>query len=408
MGIVTVKLITNTIGIEQYGLYGKVAEFGINLAVAANLGLFGNTVRKMSPKPKDGTLFISALALRLGVGLLVFGMGMIYTFIYIQNPLFQLGLLFLLSSLLFEFASSICNATLQVNYKMGRATFAMLMGRLLELSIVIYMTRLEALEFYPLFFLAPLAAAALTTCINLYFVKKEINWSWRPQTQIMKALFWTALPFGIINILNNLYYRFFPSFVAGQELSDAQFGSYSIILAMTSTASLLSTFLMFSTLPAFKKALEEGHYKRAQNLYKIAQKTLLIFAPLAILGGLILGPWAIKIVSNENFVKPEMWLPMLLLIVLASLSYFYDLILITLFALEKDIWLLKREFIALCVGALFIGFIFLTGTQIFPFSNEIKGPTALNLSLIGAILSTSTMITLGHRKIKKLWQELSS
>ena len=87
-------------------------------------------------------------------------------------------------------------------------------------------------------------------------------------------------------------------------------------------------------------------------------------------------------------------LPMMLF--LAAISYGYDLILITLFALEKDIWLLKREILALAVSLIFfICSLYVPETQ-----------SKVVLVMLGAIAGISIMVTLGSIKIKKLLHEL--
>jgi O-antigen/teichoic acid export membrane protein len=65
LGVVGLKLATNALGADEYGLYGKISEYALFFSVAANLGIFGNTVRKMSESPHDGKLFVNALVLRM-------------------------------------------------------------------------------------------------------------------------------------------------------------------------------------------------------------------------------------------------------------------------------------------------------------------------------------------------------
>jgi O-antigen/teichoic acid export membrane protein len=391
IGIVAVKLVTNAIGLEEYGAYGKIAEYALFFSVIANLGIFGNTVRKMSERPEDGKLFCNALILRITTALLFFATGALYAYFFIPEKAFTLGVLFFMSSLLFDYITSICDGMLQANYLMGRAVFALVLGRITNLLIVLLLINF-AVSTAPLFFLAPLAASVVTMSLSLLFVRLRIKFNWRLDPQLIKMLLLTAIPFGIINILNNLYFRFLPSFFAIKALTDAQFGSYTISLHIATTVSLFSTYLMFSTLPAFKQSLRDRHLQTAKNIYKKVRLSLIALSLLTIVFGTLLTPFAISLVSDKEYFIPEFWFILPLMLVLASVSYFYDLVLITLFALEKDIWFLKREFLALALGGIVLSLSLL----------PVDPVQKILLVLIGAIAGESLIVLLGLLKIRKL------
>lgn len=395
IGIVAVKLVTNTLGIEQYGIYGKISEYALFFSVAANLGIFGNVLRKMSEKPTDGKLFINAIYLRVGTAVLFFLSGLLYALLFTNNPVFLYGALFFMSSLLFDYITSVCDAALQANYLMGRATFALVLGRITNLGVVlllIHLTNIGTFTSTPaLFFLAPLGASLITMSLSFFFVRQKMRFNWTLDTKIIKILFLTALPFGIINIINNLYYRFLPSFFAAKALSDAQFGSYNISLHIATTVSLLSTYLMFSTLPAFKRALRDRHFEAAKIMYKRVRQGMLALGLAAVICGSLFAETAISLVSDKSYFLPELWFLLPLMLLLAAVSYFYDLVLITLFALEKDLWFLKREFLALAAGGLVLA------SSLLPTDPSIK----IALVLTGAILGESIMVGLGLFKIRR-------
>jgi len=391
LGIVAVKLVTNAIGLEQYGIYGKISEYALFFSVAANLGIFGNVVRKMSEKPEDGKLFINALILRIATALIFFLAGGLYAYLFIPEKSFALGVLFFMSSLLFDYITSICSGMLQANYLMGRATFALILGRLTNLGTILLLIYLST-TYTPFFFLAPLAAALVTMILSLIFVRLRIRFTWKLDPQLIRMLFLTALPFGIINILNNLYFRFLPSYFANEALTTEQFASYTVSLHIATTVSLFSTYLMFSTLPAFKRALRDKHLHTAKAIYQKLTLGLIALSLLTITFGTWLSPFAISLVSDSEYFIPELWFILPLMLILASVSYFYDLVLITLFALEKDIWFLKREFIALAIGAAILS------TSLLPVDPVQK----ITLVLLGAIAGESIIVGLGLRKITKV------
>ena len=392
MGMISIKLVTSALGADEYGLYGKISEYALFFSVAANLGIFGNTVRKMSESPRDGKLFANALVLRMMTALLFFTVGAGVAWIWVPDPRFVLGILFFMSSLFLDYITSVCDGMLQANYKMGRATLALVLGRAANLSLLLLLVKMGAPGSAPLFFLGPLLGAAMTAGLSFLFVRQLIRLEWKLDRKLMKMLFFTALPFGIINIINNLYFRFLPSFFAAKALSDAQYGSYNLSLHIASTAAMLSTLLMFSSLPVLKQAIEHKEKHKVRALLHTLKKSLFALSILMILGGSFVAPYAIELLSGKIFVLPELWFILPMLLILAAVSYFYDLVLITLFAFEKDLWLLKREGLALLVGlSLLLVSLFI--------------PT-LGLKTIfilgSAIAAETTTTALGLRKIREL------
>ncbi|MBU0981730.1 oligosaccharide flippase family protein [Patescibacteria group bacterium] len=391
VGIITIKLVTNYLGADEYGFYAKISEFSLFFTTIANLGIFGNVVRKMSESPTDGKLFTNALFLRLTTALAFFAVGLIYAFIFLPNTGFALGTLFFMGSLLFDHLTTVCTGMLQASYMMGRSVFANVCGRITILLTVFILIQLQTPAFAPLFFLAPLAGSVVNLTLSLAFVRAKIKFVWRLSRALLRMLFLTALPFGIINIINSLYFRFLPSYFTARVLSDAAYSSYNVSLHIAMTAAMLSTFLMFSTLPAFKQALEGRHMQTAKSIYKVISKTLLVAAVLMVGVGSLLAPTAIRILTNKTFIIPEFWFILPLLLTLGAVSFFYDLVLITVFAFEKEIWFLKREFLALALAA-----------SVFALSLITKdpGPSTM-LIILGAILGELTMVLFGLRLIRK-------
>jgi len=389
LGVVTIKWVTNALGPEAFGQYGKILEYTLFFSVAANLGIFGNVVRKMADAPKDGKLFTNALILKGGLTLIVFLIGALATLIWNPNPIFIAGMLFFMASLFFDQLTSICNAALQANYWMGRSAIAMTLARVVELGLAILLAKQSASM--PLFFLAPAGASLVALGLTTFFVRRRFELKWVLDKKLIRNLFLTALPFGIINLVNNLYFRFLPSLFMGKALSDEQFSFYSLSMGITMTASLFSTFLMFSVLPIFKHSLTEGHKLRAKNMFKLAIIILGLGALLMIGVGSALAPWTISVVSDASFWQSEIKHLFPLLLVLAGVSYFYDLILITIFALEKELWLLKREGIALVIGGSIMSLSLLPQTT----------SARVTWIIAGAIIAELFLVTIGMRRIRQ-------
>ncbi len=392
VSLVTIKLITNALGIAEFGVYGKIAEYALFFSTVANLGIFGNAVRQMAVRPDDGKLFINAFLLRVGTAFAFFLSGSLYAFLFVEEKTFFIGTLFFMASLLFDYVSSISSAALQANYKMGRSVAALSLGRLVELGLVYLFTQsYHTADFY---FLAPLGGSILSAGLTLFFVRQTMPFIWKLDTKMLWALFATSLPFGIINIINNLYFRFLPSYFASQILSTSDFGSYNLNVTATGSVAILSSFLMFSTLPALRESLKEGHMRRAKELYLTLRRGLFGLGICAIFFGSLLGPRLLALMSNESFLSPSLRFVLPMLLILAAVSYFYDLVLISLFALDNEIWYLKREIITLILAGSAMAIAYWFGTEL--------GDLRVAFVLGAAIFGEGLMAFLGMRRLKTL------
>ncbi len=372
LGVAAIKLITNYLGAEEYGTYAKISEITLFFSTMGNLGIFGNTVRQMSKHESESKVFANALFVRIATAIPIF---IIPAIIY---P--KLGIFFFAASLFFDYITSICDAAMQVHYIMGRATLALLLGRLSNLLIIITLIRFNIEKDANLFFLAPLFATFVTASISIFFVKQKISLHWKLDLELMKKLLFSSIPFGLINIVNNLYFRFLPSYFAAKILQNGEFGSYNISLHISSYASLLSTFLMFSILPVLKNSPRE--------LFKLSKKILLILGAILVICGSIFSPLAIKLLTGKEYFIEKLWFVLPMMVLLAAISYFYDLVLINLFAFNQEKWFLKREIIALFIACIF----FIIGWQ----------TKSLSTIIFGAIAGESLMVLVGLRKSKSV------
>lgn len=395
---VSLKIISNYLSQGDYGMYASISEFALFLSVMANLGIFGQTVRAMSGTPRDGKTFINALLLRVVTALLFFVSGLVYLLINGVDAVFFVATVLFVGALFFDYMTSVCDGMLQANYLMGRATFALVAGRVVNLGGIYVMTSMvapeAAMQNIPLLFTASLIGSVVAAALSLFFVRQKIEWSWRVDHRFMLRILMFSLPFGIINIFNSLYFRFLPEFFSREILTDEAFATFNISFRIAQVLSLFSTFLMFSVLPGFKQYLEAKDWRKAAVLYKRAWKLLAVSGFLLVTVGSLMGPFALEFLTHKKYFIPEFWFLLPIMLLLAAISYGYDLILITLFAMEKDFWLIRREVLALTVAVVLI---------FTSFYVEGLHPKIL-LILTGAICAEAFMVVSGVLKIRTIFQ----
>lgn len=87
---ITIKLVSNFLSTNNYGIYASITEYALFFSVAANLGIFANVIRKMSVDPTDGKTFINAMYLRIITALIFFLIGIVIFFLIGNNVFFTL------------------------------------------------------------------------------------------------------------------------------------------------------------------------------------------------------------------------------------------------------------------------------------------------------------------------------
>lgn len=395
LSMTTLKWISNFLSEHDYGTYAAVAEYALFFSVVANLGIFANVVRRMADEPKNGKVFINSLVLRVVTAVLFFLSGA--GFLYFQNsdPVFIFGSLLFFGSMLFDYVMSVCDAALQANYRMGRAVLAQIIGKSFHVGIIYWLISNFSASGDSLvwIFAASVFSSLVMAFVSLLFVVKAIDWQWKLDRKLMLEILKISIPFGIINILNNLYFRFLPDYFAYRALSTEQFATFNISFRIAQVFSLLSTFLMFSVLPGLKEYIDQQHWQKVRWLYERVGWFLFITGVLLVTLGSWMGPFMIELMTHKKYFLPEFWFVLPLMLLLAAISYGYDLILITLFALEKDLWILKREVFALALAlVVFLSSFLVDDLQI-----------KLLLIISGAIVGESAMVWWGLRQIRRVF-----
>ncbi len=414
LSAIMVKQISNFLGEGEFGEYQKILEFGLFLGVIANLGIFGNIVRKMADAPLSGKIFFNSLILRIVSALFFFGIGIISLLLRQSGTIFIVGSLLYGSVLFFDSISTVCKGMLQANYMMGRYTIAAVLGKVIQAGGVIFLTKSGLLhpDIYSsfLFITAALVGTIFTLTISLIFVFKKISCHWILDFYFMKYVLWQGLPFGVINVTNNLYFRFLPDYFASEFLTSSQFASFGISFRAAQVASLFSTFLMFSVLPGFKEYIDGKEWAKARILYRKITWLMIASGSVLVIAGTFLGPLLIEILTHKKYFLPELWFALPCMLLLAAISYGYDLVLITLFAFEKELWLLKREIIAVFLCLVLCGFASFMFTDALDnfggdrllLVNSYGYQWPLFLVLLGSIGAESFMVIVGLRKIKEM------
>lgn len=392
LAMITVKLISRFLSETDYGVYSAIGEFTLFFSVAANLGIFGNVVKRMADAPRDRNLFVNALVLRVGSALVFFGVGLGTLIMTGGGTAFLLGSALFFGSLLFDYVTSVCDGMLQANYMMGRAMIASIAGRVVHTGVVFVLVNGYLFSAnYALMFLAPLIGSLVTMILTFIFSWKVLEGDFKFDKDLMVKIFWLSLPFGIINIFNNLYFRFLPDYFAQMHLTKEQFAGFSVSFRMAQVLSLASTFLMFSVLPGLKQYIDQKHFEKARKLLRFIMLLMLALGLLVVVAGSLSELFLVDLLTDKKYFLPDFPFMFPMMLILAAISYGYDVILLSLFALDEDRWLLKRETMAVILSGVF--FIFSLGM----FSAQSK----MVCVLLGGLMGETFMVVSGYLKLKR-------
>lgn len=401
LGILVTKMISRFLVDTDYSLYAQITELALFFSVVGNLGIFGNSVRMLSTAEHQGKTFSSLLVLRIVTGLIIYGLSIITVVAQGLSTAFVVGTLLFGGSLLFDYVTTVCDGLLQAHYRMGRANIALLAGRVVQFTTVLLVTRLvssgiDVVGGNPMvvafLLLAPLFASIITMILSLFFARDIAKFHWNFDRKALWKLLLLGLPFGIINITNNLYFRFLPDYFANHALSGGRFAAFSLSFKIAQVLSLFSTFLMFSVLPGFEQYLKEKDFEKARKLYRVIFKLMTGMGLLVAIGGSIFGPLLLSLLTDSKYVLEQFWFVLPMFLLLAAISYGYDLVLITVFAFGEERWFLSNETVALAISLLF----FIIGSLL-P-SETVR----LFMIILASLIGETFMVLAGHFKIRKL------
>ena len=309
LAAISLKLISNFLSQGGYGVYASITEYALFFSTIANLGIFGNVVRMMAEKPTDSGIFMNSLVLRMITALIFFVSGVAISFLNGMNSIFIIGTTLFLGSLFFDYVTSVCDGMLQANYEMGRANFALVLGKIINTSAIFLLTRTfhGDIDIVGMFCVLGIimSGSFVTAALSLFFVSRKIHLKFEWNKTLMIKILEVSVPFGVINIVNNLYFRFLPDYLSRGALDDVHFASFNIYFRIAQVLSLASTFLMFSALPALTDAIKEGHKEKAQKLYRIMRKILLGGGAVLVILGSLLGPTVIALLTHQKCNHPE-------------------------------------------------------------------------------------------------------
>jgi O-antigen/teichoic acid export membrane protein len=303
LAMISVKLITQSLGVEGYGMYATVYEFVGLFAVAGDLGLYTITVREISEHPEnEQKIYSNVLAIRSTFTAVVMVFVAVLGFFipkYSGTPI-PVGIVVCTVAVWLNLFQSILTSALQVRLKMQYATYALLAGKIASVAMIYAITLYDISSYEQ--FVWFIASGILGHFVMVLFAWKYTS-SFLPilfeyDFSYWKSLLKKSLPYGLALIFSTIYFKVDVTLLSLLSTSE-DVGYYGLALRIIEVIVVLPLFFMNSLLPSLTKAKDD-----AQEFlrYFLSGAVFMTIISLPILAGFwLFAPFIVRVVSSETF-----------------------------------------------------------------------------------------------------------
>lgn len=309
IGFVTVKIITNYLGVQGYGYYTGVYDFIAFFGIASDLGLYTIAVREMAREEGDVEKIVgNILSIRTILVFLTMGAAFITSFLYFPSGtdiILPLAVSVAAAATVLALLTGTISTVLQVNYKMQYNAAASVVGKVFALAYMLYIIFVwsptpEGGGFYHLFAAGIIGNGALFG-ITYYYASKYTRIRFRFDWKFIKEVVIKSLPYGLALILNNLYFRI-GSIMLLPLVGPEQTALYGLPLRVLEAIAILPLYFMNAVLPTLTKALKAktDYYKK---IIQYSFDALVMGGVAMAIGMSAIAYQVIYLLSNEAFLS---------------------------------------------------------------------------------------------------------
>ena len=299
MGVFIMKIMTNSLGLNSYGVYATAFVFVSIFSLFSNLGISTITVREISKHPNDAAEIIShniglRLALCAAVVPLISAVGLL---VY-PNATDELRITILLLSLYLFFDAiwsvSITYFGAKVRSDIGAVITAVYQTIFLLGAASVALVGLGLFGFVAAYLLSIMFGAA----IAFQLVRKHIPIRPRGNLKIWRKIFGMSITFGIITVVNQLYLKA-DIIMLSTMVGTAAAGVYGVAYALVGVFWFIPGYLMSSLIPSLAVV------KDKVILGNIVKKSFHILASIGMFLPVVsyyLRNDVVLVVSNQEFI----------------------------------------------------------------------------------------------------------
>lgn len=298
LALVGISFITRYLGREGFGDYSIVLAFFAFFGAIADLGLYSITARNISREGADEEKIIgNVLALRIFSSLGIFILSPLIAFFLPYAFEVKLGIVLAAFAFVFSSTYSVLNGVFQKNIAMDKVAIVELLGKILQVGIIILAVRLD------LGFMAILSSLLFYMIFNLIFVlflaRKYVSIKLRFDFPYWKKFLQDSLPMGVSVIVTFLYFKL-DTILLSILKDSSQVGIYNAAYKVIENFTFFPAMIIGLVLPLMSRSIFTDRKRFEYISDETAKIFTLLITPLVI-GTLFLSNTVIAYIAGPDF-----------------------------------------------------------------------------------------------------------
>lgn len=297
LGVVTLKLITNNLGVGSYGVYATVLAFVSTFSLLTDLGLNAINGREIAKHPEDAADIIGQnMGLRISLCVLMVPLifGLSYIFYPYASHQLRYGILLLTAFLFFDAIRNVALGYFTAQVRGHVTAIVNGLQQILVTSFVI-ITVAVRLGFYG-FILAYIISNTVSMIVTVILVRKELPIRPRVNLHKWQGIMIMSLSLGIIQLVNMMYLKV-DSLMLSVIKGTTAVGIYGIAYSLIVAFLTLPSFMMTSLIPSMATSTKYTIGLIVQKAYNY----MVIFAALLAVGSYLVRHEIIVAVTGKSF-----------------------------------------------------------------------------------------------------------
>lgn len=298
LAVITLKLITSSLGLKNYGLYATALAFVSTFSLLTDLGLSAITGREIAKFPEKADDIIGHnMGLRIALSTIAIPIIIVISLFLYPNEEGSLKLIIavLSSYLIFDAVRSVSMAYFSAKVRNDIAALVGLFQQIMLFALTLFVWIIDkGIYFYVSIFILSNASSAL---LGIVVARKYVNV--RPRINISKWLtnIRLSISLGIILIVNILYLKI-DTLLLSIFKSSTEVAIYGVAYSLILTFMTVPGIIMTSLVPSMTIS------KTTEELKSIVEKAYIYLAILACLfvaGGYAVRESVVIVISNDEF-----------------------------------------------------------------------------------------------------------
>ncbi len=298
LALVGIGFITRYLGTNGFGDYSTVIAFFSFFGSAADLGLYNITAREISRPDADEKKIISnALALRIVSSLIVFAITPFFVYFLPYSRDVKVGIIVAAASFVFSTTYMVLNGVFQKNLAMDKVASAEVLGKLLQLLIIILAVKLN-LGFIAIIF-SVLASMILNFVLVVYLARKYVSLSLQFDFAYWKKFLIESAPLGFSSLIIFIYFKIDTILLSILKTS-TDVGLYNAAYKVLENITFFPAMIIGLIFPLLSRHI----FSDKKEFSRIANETLKVFVILIVplvVGTIFLADGVIHLIGGDAF-----------------------------------------------------------------------------------------------------------